>query len=208
MTIQNLVPTSLVSFNPAMGVESSLGSLDQQEADLSLDNLGHQMMTIGSSLGNLDQKNGQEGMTIGTAWEPSVEQTTRMSFGKTKPKKRVTFDEATLTAYNKQRQNNRKQHKGSHPESSQLEQLGLNKKNKERMGEQDELPEDRWCKTTLVCWNLVQQEHQRKKQQQSATALEKNLEHKRCIDNNSLDSEDESLGSLESALLQKLSLAQ
>ena len=32
----DLDETSLVSFNPAMGVESSSGSLDQQEADLSL----------------------------------------------------------------------------------------------------------------------------------------------------------------------------
>ena len=50
----DLNETSLVSFNPAMGVEPSLRSLDQQEADLSLDNLGHQMMTIGSSLGSLE----------------------------------------------------------------------------------------------------------------------------------------------------------
>ena len=111
-----------------MGVESSLGSLDQQEADLSLDNLGHQMMTIGSSLGSLDQKNGQEGMTIGTAWEPSLEQT-KESFDRTKQKKRVTFSKATLAAYNDKQQNNRQnQNKGSRLESSQLEQLGLNKK--------------------------------------------------------------------------------
>ena len=172
-----------------MRVESSLGSLDQQEADLSLDNLGHQTMTVGSSLGSLDQKNGQEGMTIGTAWEPSLKQTTRMSVGKTKPKKRVTFSKATLATYNDKQRNNRQQQK-----SSQLEQLGLSKK-KERMGEQDELPDERWCKTTLACWNLVPQEHQGKKQQQTATS-EKNLEHTRCIDNNSLHSEDE-LGTAE-----------
>ena len=175
----DLDETSLVSFNPAMGVESSSGSSDQQEADLSFENLGHQMMTIGSSLGSLDQRNGQEGMTIGTAWEPSLEQTTRMSFGKTKPKKRVTFSKTTLAAYNDKQQNNRQQ------------------QNKESLGKHNELPNDR-CKTTLACWNLVQQEHQGKKQQQTATASEKNVEHKRCIDNNSLGSEDESLGSLES----------
>ena len=188
----DLDTTSLVSFNPVMGVESSSGSLDQQEADLSFENLGHQMMTIGSSLGSLDQRNGQEGMNIGTAWEPNLEQT-KESFDGTKPKKRVTFSKATLEAYNDKQQNNRQQQK-----SSQLEQLGLSKKKTTRMGEQDELPENSWCKTTLACWNLVQQEHQSKKQQQSATASEKNLEHKRCIANNSLDSEDESLGSLES----------
>ena len=99
--------------------------------------------------------------------------------------------------------NRQQQNKGSHPESSQLEQLEHKKKNntensyKDSLGKHNELPKDR-CRTTLACWNLVPQEHQRKKQQQPATASEKNLEHKRCIDNNSLDSEDESLGSLES----------
>ena len=153
-------------------------------------------MTVGSSLGSLDQKNGQEGMTIGTAWEPSLEQTTRMSFGKPKPKKSVTFSKDTLAAYNDKQQNSRPQQK-----SSQLEQLEHKRKNntensyKDSLGKHNELPNDR-CRTTLACWNLVQQEHQRKKQQQPATASEKNLEHKRCIANNSLDSEDESLGSL------------
>ena len=88
--------TSLVSFNPSMGqVESGLGSLDQQEADLSFDNLGHQTMTVASSLGSLDQQqqDEQEGKT------------TRMSFGKTQPKKRVTFSKATLAAYNEKGQN-------------------------------------------------------------------------------------------------------
>ena len=83
------------------------------------------------------------------------------------------------------------------------EQLEHEKKNntdnscKNSLGKHNELPKDR-CRTTLACWNLVPQEHQRKKQQQPATASERNMEHKRCIDNNSLDSEDESLGSLES----------
>ena len=149
-------------------------------------------MTVGSSLGSLDKRNGQEGMNIGTAWEPSLEQT-KESFDRTKPKKRVTFSKDTLEAYKAKQQNNRQQQK-----SSQLEQLGLSQKKKARMGEQDELPEDSWCNPTLACWNLVQQEHQRKKQQQPATASEKNLEHKRRIATNSLDSEDESLGSLES----------
>ena len=126
----DLDETSLVSFNPAMGVESSLGSLDQQEADLSLENLGHQMMTIGSSLGSLDQKNGQEGMTIETAWDPSLDPSSD------KKKKRVTFSKATLEAYDKRQQNNRQQpNKGSHPTSSQLQQLGRNTE------KQDELPE-------------------------------------------------------------------
>ena len=189
----DLDESSLVSFYPAMEqVESSVGSSDQQEADLSFDNLGHQMMTIGSSLGSLDQQDGQEGMTIETAWDPSLDPSNA------KPKKRVTFSKATLAAYDKHRQNNRhQQHKGSHPTSFQFEQLGLNNKNnKERMGEQDELPGDRWCKTTLACWNQLPQEHQ-KMQQQPATASEKELEHRIC-NNNSLDREEQSLGNLES----------
>ena len=119
----DLDTTSLVSFNPAMGVESSLRSLDQQEADLSLDNLGHHMMTIGSSLRSLDHRNGQEGMHIGTAWEPSLEHN-KESFEATKPKKRVTFSKATLAAYNDKQQNNGQQQK-----SSQLEQLEHKKQN-------------------------------------------------------------------------------
>ena len=51
----DLDDTSLVSFNPAMGVESSLGSLDQQEADLSFE-----MTTKWSSLGSLDQDDEEE----------------------------------------------------------------------------------------------------------------------------------------------------
>ena len=201
----DLDKSSLGSFVSDVG--SSLGSEDQQdEAALSLDNLGHRMMTIGSSLGSLDQQqqDGQEGQTIGTAWEPSLEQT-KESFARTKPKKRVTFSKATLAAYNDKQQNKEQnQNKGSHPESSQLEQLEHRKKKnnnenscKDSLGKHNELPNDR-CKTTLACWNLVPQEHQRKKQQQPATASKKNMEHKRCIDNNSLDGEDECLGSLES----------
>ena len=94
---------SLGSFNPTLGVESSLRSLDQHEANLSFENLGQQRtMTIGFSLGSLIQQeqDGQEGMNIGTAWEPSLEQT-KESFEGTKPKKRVTFSKATLEAYRK-----------------------------------------------------------------------------------------------------------
>ena len=166
----DLDKTSLVSFNPAMGqVESSLGSLDQQEADLSLDNLGQQTMTIGSSLGSLDQQDDkessssfdQEGMMLGTTRDPSLEQH-RDSFGRTKPKKRVTFSKATLAAYKEKRQNK----------------------------------ENRCCKTTRACWNELQQE-QKKMQQQPATALAKKEEHRHCT-NNSLDREEQSLGNLES----------
>ena len=117
-------------------------------------------------------------MQIGTAWEPSLE-----------TKKTVSFDEANL-AYNKRQQNNgQKQAKGSHPRSFQLEQLGGN-------NEKQELPEQNNKRSTAqTCWNSFQQENE--KQQQTAPALEKELQHKECP-NNSLDSEGQCLGSFES----------
>ena len=45
-------------------------------------------------------------MIVETTWDPSLEPT-RDSFGRAKPKKRVTFSKDTLAAYNKKRQNNR-----------------------------------------------------------------------------------------------------
>ena len=64
---------SLGSFNPTLGAESSFG-LDQHEANPSFNNLGHKMMAIGISLGSLiqQQQDEQEGMQIGTAWDPSL----------------------------------------------------------------------------------------------------------------------------------------
>ena len=184
---QDLDESSLESF--VSEVESSLGSSDQHDEDLSLDNLGHQTMTIESSLGSLDQEDSdQEGMIVESSWDPSLDQH-RDSFGNTKPKKRVTFSEATLAAYNERAPNNRKQqNKGSHPTSSQLEQLEHKEKNSKK--------EDEWSKTTRACWSEPQQEHQQM-QQQTATALNKEMEHRPCT-NNSLDGEDQSLGSLES----------
>ena len=101
---------SLDGFNP--GAVSSLG-LDQHEANLSFNNLGHRTMAIGSSLGSLIQQNHkeQEGMQIGTAWEPSL-----MHY---RPKKRVSFDETNLAHL---RQN--KGQKGSHPGNLKLEPWG------------------------------------------------------------------------------------
>ena len=85
---------SLGSFSPTLGVESSLHSLDQHEANLSFNSLGQQTMAIGISLGSLiqQQQDSQEGMQVGTAWEPSLQ-----------TKKTVSFDEANL-AYNTQQQ--------------------------------------------------------------------------------------------------------
>ena len=197
----DLDATSFGSFNPAMGVESSLGIGDQHEADLSFNNLG--MMTIGSSLGSLDQQESsdsfdQEGMMLGPSWDPSLDAydpSLNQHEDKTKPQKKASFDEANL-AYNKHRQNNRKQRK-----SSQLEQLEHNNnmynKKSYRGSLEDELPEQNNKRTAAqTCWNKLQ--HEKRKQQQPAAASEKSLEHKQCIANNSLDSEEESLGSLES----------
>ena len=114
--------------------ESSLASFDPNGDEASsLDNLGHQTMTVASSLGSLDQQEDkessssfdQEGMMLGTIRDPSLE-TTRTSFGKTKPKRRVTFSKATLAAYN----------------------------------EKTQTKENRCCKTARACWNNAQQEYQ------------------------------------------------
>ena len=97
--------------------------------DLSFETLGHKTMTIGFSLGSLIQQeqDGQEGMNVGTAWEPSLEKT-KESFEGTKLKKRVTFSKATLEAYSKRQQNNRQQQS----KSSQLEQLEHNNEMKQQ----------------------------------------------------------------------------
>ena len=99
---------SLDGFNPGAG--SGFG-LDQHEANQSFNNLGHRnlghrMMTIGSSLGSLIHQNNkeQEGMQVGTAWEPSL-----MHY---KKPKRVSFDENNLAHL---RQNKGQQQEGSHP---------------------------------------------------------------------------------------------
>ena len=123
-------------------------------------------------------------MNIGTAWEPSLEQT-KESFEGTKPKKRVTFSKATLEAYKRQQNNRQQQNK-----SSQLEQLEHNTE------KQDELPEENNKRTTTqTCWNQLQQEQ--KMQQQPATAS-RGEDELRPNHNNSLDGEEQSLGSLES----------
>ena len=94
---------SLGSFSPTLGGESSLLGLDHHEANLSLGNLGHKMMTIGLSLGSLIQQkqDGQEGQIVGTAWEPSLD-SLRAKLGSKKPRRRVTFGEVTWEAYKQQ----------------------------------------------------------------------------------------------------------
>ena len=194
----------------SLGIESGLSSSDQQA--WSLDNLGSPTLTVESSLRSLDQQDAvesslasldqyaeeessdsfdQNGETIGTAWDPSLGMT-RDNFGSKKPKKRVTFEEGTLTAYIKQKQNNRRQH------SSQLEQLEHNKKKNKK---------NRRCKTTQACWTQRPQEHQKQKawqegpstmQQQPATASRGEEDELRPTNNNNLDGEELSLGSLES----------
>ena len=126
----DLENTSLDSFNPAMGVESSLRSLDQQEVCQSL-------LTIGLSLGSLEEDAEQEGQMIGTAWDHTLDPS------KTKSQKGVTFSKATLEAY-KSRQQNKKSGQNSYKDCLE-----------------DELPENNAMdKTTTACWNNFQQQHQ------------------------------------------------
>ena len=94
---------SLGSFTQTLGGESSLLSLDHQEANLSLGNLGHQTLAVGLSLGSFSQQNqdGQEGQIVGTAYDISLD-SLRAKLGTTKPRKRVTFGTVTWEAYNQQ----------------------------------------------------------------------------------------------------------
>ena len=82
--------------------ETELSSSDLDMSSLatksfSLGTLGQPMMAIGFSLGSLTQDS-QKGERAGTLWDPSLEMD-RDSFGKQKPKKKVSFDEVTLEAY-------------------------------------------------------------------------------------------------------------
>ena len=114
-------------------------------------------------------------MIVGTSWDPSLGMD-RDSFGKTKPKKKVTFSKETLAAYNEK-------NKGSHPGGSQLEQLEHN--NEQNNNQQ--------------AW----QNRPSMMQQQPATASEKELEHMQCTagslddEDDSFEEEDRALGSLE-----------
>ena len=176
----DLDSTSLGSSSPTLGVESSL---DQQGANQSLKTIGQeQTMTIGISLGSLIRQNqdGQEGMQIGTAWEPSLMHK--------RPKKRVIFDETSLAHNRKQQNIGQQQAKGLDPANFQLRQLGSNT-------EKQELPEQNNKRTTAqTCWDSFQQNNL---QQQTAPALAKELQHKAC-QHSSLGREGQYLGSLES----------
>ena len=191
---------SLFSFNPRVGVESSLGSLYQHEAEQSFSNKGEQTMTKGFSLGSFTQ----EGMMLGTTWDPSLEPHDPSSSqlrDKKRPQKRVSFDEGNL-AYNKLRQNTRKQGCiGLCPENVQLRQLAHKKRQNNsrsyKSSLEEELPEqDTTMTTTKTCWTKLQQEDA--KQQQPATTLATSLARRRCITTNlGSFSEEDSIGSLE-----------
>ena len=164
---------SLDGFNPGAG---SGFSLDQHEANQSFNNLGHRnlghrMMTIGSSLGSLIQQSNkeQEGMQVGTAWEPSL-----MHY---KRPKRVSFDESNLAHL--------RQNKGQN--NFQLRQLGSKT-------EKQQLPaQDNKTTTAQTCWTSFQQTTL---QQQPATAWEKTIQHEECT-TNSLGREEGTLRNLE-----------
>ena len=164
---------SLDGFNPGAG--SGFG-LDQHEANQSFKNLGHRnlghrMMTIGSSLGSLIQQSSkeQEGMQVGTAWEPSL-----MHY---KRPKRVSFDESNLAHL--------RQNTGQN--NFQLRQLGSKT-------EKQQLPaQDNKTTTAQTCWTSFQQTNL---QQQPAPAWEKTTQHEECT-TNSLGREEGTLGNLE-----------
>ena len=183
----DLDAASLGCLNPTLGVESSLRGLDQREADLSLGNLGHKMMTIGLNLGSLIQQeqDEQEGKNIGTAWEPSLEHT-KESFERTKPKKRASFGKVTLAAYNDKQQSSGQQQKSLQLDQLEHKKQNANKENscKNSLGKHNQLPNKR-CK----------QEHPKQKawqdgpstmQQQTATAS-RGEDELRPNTNNSLD---------------------
>ena len=115
---------SLFSFTPLGGVESRLGSDDQQEAEQSFSNIG-ETMTIGFSFRSLTQ----EGEMIGTPWDRSLEPPDPSSsqLRDKKPHKQVSFDERNL-ACNELRQNKRKQrYNNLCPHNVQLRQLARRK---------------------------------------------------------------------------------
>ena len=131
-------------------------------------------MTIGFSLGSLNQRN-QEGMIAGTTWDPSLGMD-RDSFDKKKHKKRVTFSQETLEAYKARSQNDRQQ-------NSQLRQLEYN---------------NEYQNNNQQAW----QNRPSMMQQQPATAFAKELAHMRCnagsfSEEESLEEEDRALGSFE-----------
>ena len=111
---------NLFSFNPLGGVESRLGSDDQQEAKQSFSNIG-ETMTIGFSLRSFTQ----EGEMLGTTWDLSLEPQDPSSsqLRDKKPQKQVSFDERNL-AYHELWQNKRKQrYNNLCPQNVQLRQL-------------------------------------------------------------------------------------
>ena len=167
---QDLDRLSLESF--ATAGETGFSSTDHHGEASSLTILG-ETMTIGFSLGSFTQRN-QQGMIAGTTWDPSLGMD-RDSFDKKKQQKKVSFSKETLEAYKARRQNNRQQR-------SQLRQL-------EHNNEYNNSNQQAWQNRPSMM------------QQQPATAYEKKTpEHKRCINNDSLDDEDESLEEEDRAL--------
>ena len=145
---------SLFSFNPLGGVESSLGSIDQQEAEQSFSNIG-ETMTIGFSFRSFTQ----EGEMLGTTWDLSLETQDPSSsqLRDKKPQKRVSFDERNL-AYHELWQNKRKQgYTNLCPQNVQLRKLVRrkwpNKSHSYKSSLEEELPEqDNKMTTNKTCW--------------------------------------------------------
>ena len=139
----DLDESSLESSDPSMMQEESSSSLDLQSNMLlgtslgsfdqhCLGTLGHQMMTIGYSLGSLPNSTQQQQEWSSNSFDQEGQvhdnDQHRESFGLQKPrqkkKKKVTFSKDTLEAC-KTKEDSKQQNKGSHPGSLQLEQLRL-----------------------------------------------------------------------------------
>ena len=162
--------SSSLDLQSNMLLGTSLGSFDQH----CLGTLGHQMMTIGYSLGSLPNSTQQQQEWSSNSFDQEGQvhdnDQHRESFGLQKPrqnKKKVTFSKDTLEAC-KTKEDSKQQNKGSHPGSLQLEQLRLRQQQ---------------------TWH----NEPSRMQQQTAPASEKKLEHRPCT-NNSLGREEGTLG--------------
>ena len=180
----DLDESSLESFDPSMMQEESSSSLDLQSNMLlgtsfgsfdqhCLGALGHQMMTIGYSLGSLPRSTQQQQRWSSNSFDQEGqvldEDQHRVDFGLQPPKqkkKKVTFSKEALEACRKK--DSKQQNKGSHPGSLQLEQLRLRQQQ---------------------TWH----NEPSRMQQQTAPASEKKLEHRPCT-NKSLGREEGTLG--------------
>ena len=180
--------------NSKNGQEPSLNSIDldqdnpESEPDLDSTSFSFLNPTLGAESRQDQQEDSFSLYTIGhkkMATEISlgslIQQQQDEGMQNKKPKKRVSFDKTNLAQL---RQNKRQQQAGSHPQSFKLNNLGAR-------AEKQELPaQNNKTTTAQACWDSFQQHNL---QQKAASASEKEPQHRAC-QNNSLGSEDQTLG--------------